>query len=77
MKRREFLSIPATALGGTLLYTLAGEPFHLHAQNGQVKVPLRFFAVEHFGQPGRPKPPEPGTDHGPEADALGGREGLG
>ena len=25
MKRREFLSIPAAALGGTLLYTLAGE----------------------------------------------------
>jgi gluconate 2-dehydrogenase gamma chain len=43
MKRREFLSIPAAALGGTLLYTLAGEPFRLQAQNGQVKVPLRFF----------------------------------
>jgi gluconate 2-dehydrogenase gamma chain len=43
MKRREFLSIPAQALGGTLLYTLAGEPFRLQAQDGQVKVPLRFF----------------------------------
>ena len=46
MKRREFLSIPAAALGGTLLYTLAGEPFRLQAQNGQVKVPLRFFTAE-------------------------------
>jgi len=45
MKRREFLSIPAAALGGTLLYTLAGEPFRLQAQNGQVKVPLRFFTA--------------------------------
>ena len=35
MKRREFLSIPAAALGGTLLYTLAGKPCRLQAQNGQ------------------------------------------
>jgi len=35
MKRREFLSIPAAALGGTLLYTLAGEPYRLQTQNGQ------------------------------------------
>jgi len=46
MKRREFLSIPAAALGGTLLYTLAGEPFRLQAQGGQVKVPLRFFTAQ-------------------------------
>ncbi len=26
MKRREFLTVPAAAIGGTLLYTLAGEP---------------------------------------------------
>ncbi len=43
MKRREFLTIPAGALGGTLLYTLAREPFRLQAQDGHVKVPLRFF----------------------------------
>ncbi len=43
MKRREFLTIPAAALGGTLLYTLAREPFRLQAQDGVVKVPLRFF----------------------------------
>ena len=45
MKRREFLTIPASALGGTLLYTLAREPFRLQAQEGNVKVPLRFFTA--------------------------------
>ena len=45
MKRREFLTIPAGALGGTLLYTLAREPFRLEAQDGNVKVPLRFFSA--------------------------------
>ncbi len=46
MKRREFLTVPAAAIGGTLLYTLAGEPFRLQAQNGNVKVPLRFFTAD-------------------------------
>lgn len=45
MKRREFLTIPASALGGILLYTLAREPFRLQAQDGTVKVPLRFFTA--------------------------------
>ncbi len=44
MKRREFLTIPRSAVGGLLLYTLAREPIRLAAQgNGNVKVPLRFF----------------------------------
>src|SRR5579862_3359217 len=46
MRRREFLTVPAAAIGGTLLYTLAGEPFRLQAQNGNVKVPLRFFTAD-------------------------------
>jgi gluconate 2-dehydrogenase gamma chain len=50
MKRREFLTVPAAALGGTLLYTLSREPFRLQAQtggkDGMVKVPLRFFTAE-------------------------------
>jgi gluconate 2-dehydrogenase gamma chain len=50
MKRREFLTVPAAALGGTLLYTLAREPLRLQAQtggkDGTVKVPLRFFTAE-------------------------------
>lgn len=50
MKRREFLTVPAAALGGTLLYTLAREPVRLQAQtggkDGMVKVPLRFFTAD-------------------------------
>jgi len=45
MKRREFLTIPATALGGTLLYTLAREPMRLQAQEGNVNIPLRSFSA--------------------------------
>ena len=45
MKRREFLTIPAGALGGTLLYTLAREPLRLQAQDGAVEIPLRFFTA--------------------------------
>lgn len=45
MKRREFLTLPAASLGGVLLYTLAGEPVRVAAQDGQVKVPLRFFTA--------------------------------
>jgi gluconate 2-dehydrogenase gamma chain len=46
MRRREFLLVPANSLGGLLLYTLAGEPLRLLAQNGAIKVPLRFFTAE-------------------------------
>jgi gluconate 2-dehydrogenase gamma chain len=46
MRRREFLTVPAAAIGGTLLYTLAGEPVRLQAQDGTVKLPLRFFTAE-------------------------------
>ena len=46
MKRREFLTIPAAAIGGTLIYSLGGEALRLHAQSGNVKVPLRFFTAE-------------------------------
>jgi gluconate 2-dehydrogenase gamma chain len=43
MKRREFITIPAKSLGGLLAYRLAGEPIPPPAQNGDVRVPLRFF----------------------------------
>lgn len=49
MRRREFITLPATSMGGVLLYTLAREPFRVHAQDGTaaqggtVRVPLRFF----------------------------------
>jgi gluconate 2-dehydrogenase gamma chain len=45
MKRREFITLPASGLGGVLLYTLAGEPFRVQAQDGAVRVPLRFFTA--------------------------------
>jgi gluconate 2-dehydrogenase gamma chain len=42
MKRREFILIPAKALGGLVLYSLVGELIPAPAEDG-VKVPLRFF----------------------------------
>ena len=45
MKRREFITLPAKAMGGVLMYTLAGEPVRLQAQEGTVRVPLRFFTA--------------------------------
>lgn len=44
MRRREFLTVPAAALGGTLIYTLSREPIRLQAQDGNVSIPLRFFS---------------------------------
>lgn len=46
MERREFLTLPVKSLGGLLIYTLAGEPIRLKAQNGDVKIPLRFFTEQ-------------------------------
>ena len=45
MKRRDFITLPAKAMGGVLLYTLAGEPVRVQAQQGTVRVPLRFFTA--------------------------------
>jgi gluconate 2-dehydrogenase gamma chain len=45
MKRREFLTVPVTTLGGLLIYTLGGEPVRLAAQDkGLVKIPLLFLS---------------------------------
>lgn len=46
MRRREFLTIPAGAIGGTLLYVLARESVRLEVQRGKVRVPLRFLTTE-------------------------------
>jgi gluconate 2-dehydrogenase gamma chain len=46
MKRREFITLSARCLGGVLVYTLAGEPLFLNAQEGTVRVPLRFFTAD-------------------------------
>jgi gluconate 2-dehydrogenase gamma chain len=45
MRRREFVTLPAKSLGGLLLYTLAGEPLRVQAQDGTVRLPLRFFTA--------------------------------
>jgi len=44
MRRREFLILSATSIGGVLVYSLDHKPFRLSAQTGQsLRIPLRFF----------------------------------
>ena len=43
MKRREFIELSANTLGGLLIYSLADSPIVASAQEGTVRVPLRFF----------------------------------
>jgi gluconate 2-dehydrogenase gamma chain len=43
VKRREFIVLPASCLGGLLIYSLAGLPIRLESQEGEVRLPLRFF----------------------------------
>lgn len=45
MKRREFITLPAKSLGGLLVYTLAGAPLLLYAEEASVTVDLRFFTA--------------------------------
>ncbi len=45
MQRREFLVIPAVALGGSLLQFLARESARVDVLNGAAHVPLRFFTA--------------------------------
>jgi gluconate 2-dehydrogenase gamma chain len=43
MKRREFITLPAKCLGGVLIYTLARVPIRVAAEEGTIRIPLRFF----------------------------------
>lgn len=44
MRRRRFLTLSATALGGTIVYRLDRTSTLVHAQSdGKIRVPLRFF----------------------------------
>jgi gluconate 2-dehydrogenase gamma chain len=45
MRRREFITLPAKCLGGLLVYTLAGVPIRIQAQETMVRLPLRFFTA--------------------------------
>jgi gluconate 2-dehydrogenase gamma chain len=48
MRRRHFLTLSASSVGGMLVYTLDRKPVLVHAQTGEkpIKVPLRFFTEE-------------------------------
>ena len=46
MKRREFIALPAKSLGGLLIYTLARVPIRIKAEEGTVRLPLRFFTAK-------------------------------
>ena len=44
MRRRHFLTLSGTAVGGSLIYTLDRRPQRVHAQSAtKLRVPLRFF----------------------------------
>jgi gluconate 2-dehydrogenase gamma chain len=45
MRRREFIVVPAVAVGGTLLGVLAREAHRLRVSSGGLLVPLRFFTA--------------------------------
>jgi gluconate 2-dehydrogenase gamma chain len=46
MRRRQFLTVSASTVGGALVYTLDRQPTRVHAQDKTLKVPLRFFTRE-------------------------------
>src|SRR5258708_4871231 len=46
MRRRSFLTVSASTIGGALVYTLDRRPTRVHAQEKTLKVLLRFFTQE-------------------------------
>jgi gluconate 2-dehydrogenase gamma chain len=46
MRRRHFLTVSASTVGGLLIYTLDRKPSRVSAQDGTLRVPLRFFTEE-------------------------------
>ena len=46
MRRRHFLTLTASSVGGLLVYTMGRAPLRLVAQEKTVKIPLRFFTEE-------------------------------
>jgi gluconate 2-dehydrogenase gamma chain len=43
MRRREFITVPLAAAGGTLFYVLARQSARVESIDGKLRVPLRFF----------------------------------
>jgi gluconate 2-dehydrogenase gamma chain len=43
MRRRHFLTISATTIGGVLVYSLDRKAFRISAQDKALRIPLRFF----------------------------------
>jgi gluconate 2-dehydrogenase gamma chain len=71
VKRRDFIIVPAKALGGLLLYSLVGELIPAPAQDA-VKVPLRFFtAAEAQAVQAASERIFPSDDSGPGATEAG------
>jgi gluconate 2-dehydrogenase gamma chain len=46
MKRREFIELSSQSIGGLLIYSLTSAPMVVRAQEGRVRVPLRFFVEQ-------------------------------
>jgi gluconate 2-dehydrogenase gamma chain len=46
MRRRHFLTLSASTVGGLLVYSLDRTPSRVHAQQGTLRVPLKFFTEE-------------------------------
>ncbi len=46
MKRREFIELSSNSLGGVLIFSLTGAPIVVSANEGKIKVPLRFFTEQ-------------------------------
>lgn len=75
MRRRQFLTLSASSLGGVLVYTLDHKPTLVHAQatsNKPVKVPLRFFTEqEALAVAAAASQIFPADDFGPGANEAG------
>jgi gluconate 2-dehydrogenase gamma chain len=46
MRRRHFLTVSASTVGGLLVYSLDRTPSRVHAQEGTLRIPLKFFTEE-------------------------------
>jgi len=73
MRRREFLTLSATSVGGVLVYTLDRQVSRLSAESDQsIRIPLRFFSqVEALTVAAATSRIFPGDENGPGAREAG------